>query len=165
MHHSLFPPPRLLLLHLPHFPRKSLLQLHCRHLHLQFRQLHLQFQQLQVLSLSRRHLLCPTVQRYATTEKHISSKLDNFQVGAEHWCNSCNPPFLLLSGRCVQGCPPEGYYEVGHLNLHVISFLSFLKYVLIRCIPFLLSSMSSRVICTVFVPCMKARFRVLVSDF
>jgi len=63
MHHYLFPPPRLLLLHLPHFPRKSLWQLHCRHLHLQFRQLHLQFQQLQVLSLSRRHLLCPTVQR------------------------------------------------------------------------------------------------------
>jgi len=33
------------------------------------------------------------------------------EVGAEHWCNSCVPPFLLLSGRCVQTCPPEGYYE------------------------------------------------------
>ena len=78
------------------------------------------------------------------------------QVGAEHWCNSCNPPFLLLSGRCVQGCPPEGYYEVSKFPslafYMVLLHALFGLYVIVKTLAHIFF-------------CMKARFRGLVSVF
>jgi len=41
-----------------------------------------------------------------------NSKVPNCaEVGDAGWCNSCNPPYLALSGRCVTACPAEGYFQ------------------------------------------------------
>ena len=46
--------------------------------------------------------------------KHIHSfiqQIQNLKSGAA-WCSSCESGFLVLAGKCVTSCPPQGYYQV-----------------------------------------------------
>jgi len=50
----------------------------------------------------------------------VPNSIENCLVQrTENWCSSCRPGYLVLSGRCVTACPPEGYYQgMANLSAH-----------------------------------------------
>jgi len=50
------------------------------------------------------------------------TNIDNCLVqGTANQCMTCKPGFLVLSGKCVTSCPPQGYYQVvSDLSAHCV---------------------------------------------